>query len=900
MARTGSRLISAIASSLVALCIAAAPTLAQLQPPPGPVSTSMKRLDQVEPRTCVNSLPGSQTAVHVISAPGNYVLTGDVLGSDRKSGIQITCDGHVSLDLNGFSITGVPGSLHGVHHTGGSGSPDTRRSFVMPHMLEVRGRISSWGGDGLSLNNLDVCDVDGLLIEDCGGAACRIVSHDGSRNNVRHFISRGCAGGGIVASMMSSSGGGAGKASFSDLHFTSCGGNAIHVICPSSSSVEIDIRSSSSSNCSGHGVCIEAVAGGVVGGGAGKVSMQDLSITGCVGNGIRCVCAPGWQASCTIDRCIVSGCSADGVHVVGAEVCSVGGLSCTDCVGAGLFVSSDPSSEPSGALLLYLSKKGYDYYAARCDVGLHATRLQHVSLSGVRCTSCVDTGILCEDIALCDISSCDVSSCGGDGVSVKRVVKFKAGSDLAGSVNKGSSIVACGGSGISIQDCPDASCSSLRISLCLGDGISHSWTSPPETILIAHEHVHVIQSRSGLVISCPSSSVSLDLSCSSSSFSSNTGAGVSVTCPSSSSVRCDFSSSSSSNNGSSGVELVCHPSSSVQFSCSHLRCVHNGGAGLLCVSSDPASSLSRGSLHLDSSVCSSNTGAGCRCACPLVGDRCVFSENGSSGVEVFVASPFESAGSLSSCTLHRNAVHGFDCARGRYAHVLCDASDNGSHGMRCGEGCLIVESCVCNGNGGDGLHVTGTLNVSGGAMRRNGGGGVRCSSGVCVMTECVCELNGTNPGVTGGGALFVNCSSVSLHRCVCNNNTGPGVSSSSSSGVVCSFTAADCTCSSNSSSGMSLHHCVSSQVLRCVFSSNSVWGLECPQSFSSGKIDSCSCVGNGGGILVQGQNNLVIANTCSFGPIGALSVAQGNAVGRIVDQASLTSGACDGRSNLVH
>jgi hypothetical protein len=220
--------------------------------------------------------------------------------------------------------------------------------------------------------------------------------------------------------------------------------------------------------------------------------------------------------------------------------------------------------------------------------------------------------------------------------------------------------------------------------------------------------------------------------------------------------------------------------------------------------------------------------------------------------------------------------------------------------MRCESGCLVVDRCVCNRNGGDGLHVSGTLTVTGGAMRRNGGGGIRCSDGTCVAMDCVSELNGASPGVTGGGMLFVDCSSVSLHRCVCSSNTGPGASSSSSSGVACSFASTDCMCSSNTLDGMTLSNCFGGQVLRCVFSSNGQWGLRCPQSFGGGKIESCSCTGNGGGIAVLGQNNLVISNTCSLGPIGAISVAQGNAVGRIVDQGSLISGECDARSNLVH
>lgn len=99
---------------------------------------------------------------------------------------------------------------------------------------------------------------------------------------------------------------------------------------------------------------------------------------------------------------------------------------------------------------------------------------------------------------------------------------------------------------------------------------------------------------------------------------------------------------------------------------------------------------------------------------------------------------------------------------------------------------------------------------------------------------------------------------------------------------------------------MSLGSCFGSQVVRCVLAGNGEWGIECPQGFNSGKIEACSCTGNGGGILVLGQNNLVISNSCSAGPLGSISAAQGNAMGRIVDAASLQSGECDARSNLVH
>ncbi len=65
---------------------------------------AMKTLHQVEPRTPVSdaTTPGNATFAHIISAPGSYYLTNDILLAG-KSGIHITAT-DVTLDLNGFSI----------------------------------------------------------------------------------------------------------------------------------------------------------------------------------------------------------------------------------------------------------------------------------------------------------------------------------------------------------------------------------------------------------------------------------------------------------------------------------------------------------------------------------------------------------------------------------------------------------------------------------------------------------------------------------------------------------------------------------------------------------------------------------------------------------------------------
>lgn len=76
-----------------------------INPPPGSIGSTMKTLVEVEPRVAVQSLPGSATALHVISEPGSYYLTGNITGVADNRGIEVASD-VVSIDLNGFSLVG--------------------------------------------------------------------------------------------------------------------------------------------------------------------------------------------------------------------------------------------------------------------------------------------------------------------------------------------------------------------------------------------------------------------------------------------------------------------------------------------------------------------------------------------------------------------------------------------------------------------------------------------------------------------------------------------------------------------------------------------------------------------------------------------------------------------------
>lgn len=110
-----------------------------LTPPSGPIHST----PGPEPRIAVNSqnTPGSAGNVFRILQPGSYYLESDVIGESGKNGIAIAADG-VTLDLNGFSLRGVPGSSRGIY------------VFNTPSRVTIRnGNVSGWGQEGINLDN---------------------------------------------------------------------------------------------------------------------------------------------------------------------------------------------------------------------------------------------------------------------------------------------------------------------------------------------------------------------------------------------------------------------------------------------------------------------------------------------------------------------------------------------------------------------------------------------------------------------------------------------------------------------------------------------------------------------------------------------------------------------------
>lgn len=139
-----------------------------LNPPPGPITSTGKTLVEVEPRIAINAAntPGDASSVFRITQPGSYYLTGNVTGIAGRSGIVIDAS-NVSLDLMGFAMIGVAGSIHGITHAG-------NRENIMVR----NGAVSEWGQSGISFlpggSTLTNAVIENIIVSKCASDAIRV------------------------------------------------------------------------------------------------------------------------------------------------------------------------------------------------------------------------------------------------------------------------------------------------------------------------------------------------------------------------------------------------------------------------------------------------------------------------------------------------------------------------------------------------------------------------------------------------------------------------------------------------------------------------------------------------------------------------------------------------------
>ncbi len=121
--------------------------------PPGPPGSTLRTLEQIEPR-----VPLSGNSIQ-ITAPGSYYLTSDVGSGGMTTGITISAD-NVTLDLNGFSVIGN-GTLfvNGIDLTG------------TPHNIVIKnGTVRNWGSSGIDMHAGSHCRIVNVRATDNSGA----------------------------------------------------------------------------------------------------------------------------------------------------------------------------------------------------------------------------------------------------------------------------------------------------------------------------------------------------------------------------------------------------------------------------------------------------------------------------------------------------------------------------------------------------------------------------------------------------------------------------------------------------------------------------------------------------------------------------------------------------------
>ena len=129
-----------------------------LDPPAGPITSTFKTLNDVEPRMAINAVntPGDATSLYKITLPGSYFLTGDTgpIGAG-KHGILIAAS-NVTVDLRGFAIWSngsTSPALDGIH--AGTG---------VSHVAVRNGFIHTMNGSGIDMSLATGCRIENVEV----------------------------------------------------------------------------------------------------------------------------------------------------------------------------------------------------------------------------------------------------------------------------------------------------------------------------------------------------------------------------------------------------------------------------------------------------------------------------------------------------------------------------------------------------------------------------------------------------------------------------------------------------------------------------------------------------------------------------------------------------------------
>ena len=151
--------------------------------PPGAPTPGMKTLAQidaavaqVEPRFAITNLP------HTINQAGSYYLDRNLLGSAGNSGITINAN-DVTLDLNGFRLVGIGGSLDGITVSGARTGLSIRNGSIRNWSQHG---VNAWNASGARVTDITVSSsaANGLMLGE-NGMLMRCVAMENGGQGIR-------------------------------------------------------------------------------------------------------------------------------------------------------------------------------------------------------------------------------------------------------------------------------------------------------------------------------------------------------------------------------------------------------------------------------------------------------------------------------------------------------------------------------------------------------------------------------------------------------------------------------------------------------------------------------------------------------------------------------------------
>jgi len=128
---------------------------------PGAPAPTMKKLDEVEPRRLIKTLPFTIDS----SSSGSYYLTASLIGVSGTQGIVVNAN-NVTIDLNGFELIGVAGGPSSGVFIGGSISNVVIRNGTIRNWTSHG--VNGAGNQGVRVENVIARNngADGLLLDE--------------------------------------------------------------------------------------------------------------------------------------------------------------------------------------------------------------------------------------------------------------------------------------------------------------------------------------------------------------------------------------------------------------------------------------------------------------------------------------------------------------------------------------------------------------------------------------------------------------------------------------------------------------------------------------------------------------------------------------------------------------